>query len=156
MLFGHLAVAALQHRYTKSALVPVTAAAVFPDAVDKVAHYVLGYNATGRMWGHTLIAAGLTSLVVLRLFGRHNAASWALGYLSHLLFDIEGTVPWLAPFVTYEFAPHRGFFEALWGNLTRPMIVVEIALAVWATIVIRQEIEAGRLSLTLSRQGQGD
>ncbi len=61
MLFGHLAVAALQHRYTKSALVPVTAAAVFPDAVDKVAHYVLGYNATGRMWGHTLIAAGLTS-----------------------------------------------------------------------------------------------
>ncbi len=42
------------------------------------------------------------------------------------------------------------------GQPDTALIVVEIALAVWATIVIRQEIEAGRLSLTLSRQGQGD
>lgn len=145
MLFGHLAISALEHRYAKAALVPVTAAAIFPDAVDKIAHYVFGQYATGRMWGHTLLAALLTSLVVLGLFGKHNAASWMLGYFSHLICDIEGVIPWLAPFVTYDFSPPRSFVMALWSALTRPLIIVEALLSIWAVIVIWQEFESRRL-----------
>jgi hypothetical protein len=152
MLFGHLAVAALEHRYARAALVPVTAAAVFPDAVDKVAHYILGHHATGRMYGHTLLAGLVTTLVVVALFGKHNAASWLLGYLSHLVCDVGGVIPWLAPFVAYEFPPQRTFAMAMWAALTRPLIFLEVVLLIWAAIVIHQELESGRLKLRPSRQ----
>ncbi len=142
MLFGHLAVSALEHRYAKAALVPVVAAAMLPDAVDKVSHYVLGQNATGRMWGHTLIAAFLSSLVVLALFGKHNASSWILGYLSHLICDMGGVVPLLAPFVTYQFPPAEDFLTTLWAALSRPLIIAEILLSFWAVWSMRQEINA--------------
>jgi hypothetical protein len=156
MLFGHLAVSALEHRYVKAALVPVTAAAIFPDAIDKVAHYALGHNSTGRMWGHTLLALLLSSLTVLALFGKHNAASWGLGYLSHLICDMEGVVPWLAPFVTYDFPPTRTFVEALSNALYRPLIVLEILLTIWAVMVLRQELETGQLRLRNPQRARMD
>ncbi len=140
MIVGHLAISALEHRYVEAALVPVMAAAVFPDLVDKIAHYGFGQHASGRMWGHTLLGALLTSAVVLALFGRHNAASWALGYLSHLVCDIGGVVPWLAPFVTYEFPPAMDFMTTLWTGLTKPLLLVEIALCAWAAIALRPRI----------------
>ncbi len=140
MIVGHLAISALEHRYVEAALVPVMAAAVFPDLVDKIAHYGFGQHASGRMWGHTLLGALLTSAVVLALFGRHNAASWALGYLSHLVCDIGGVVPWLAPFVTYEFPPAMDFMTTLWTGLTKPLLLVEIALCAWAVIALKPRI----------------
>jgi hypothetical protein len=142
MLFGHLAVSALEYRYVKAEFVPVMAAAVVPDAVDKVSHYVFGQNATGRMWGHTLLAAVLSSVVVLVLFGRQSAASWALGYLSHLICDMAGVVPWLAPFVTYQFPPAEDFLYTLWTALTRPLIIVEMLLSIWAVLAMRHELTA--------------
>ena len=140
MLFGHVAVAALEHRYAKAEFVPVIAAAVAPDLVDKVAHYVLGISSFGRLWGHTLFAAFLSTFVVLLLFGRRNAASWGLGYLSHLICDIGGIVPWLYPLVSYDFPPAEGFQTTLWMSLTRPGILLELALVIWAYFALRPQL----------------
>lgn len=135
MLFGHLAVSALEHRYLKAEFAPVMVAAVFPDAVDKVLHYVIGYMGSTRLWGHTLVAALLTTLVVLAIWGRRSAASWALGYLSHLVCDCAHIVPWFYPFVTYEFPPSAGFLRTLLASLTNvPQMTLEVILSIWAVI----------------------
>lgn len=137
MLFGHLAVSALEHRYLKADLVPVLVAAILPDAVDKVLHYALGQTDSGRLWGHTLLAALVSTAVVLGVWGRQSAASWALGYLSHLVCDVGSVVPWLYPLVTYEFPVSEGFVLTLWESLTRfPRLLLEIALSGWALIAL--------------------
>ncbi len=125
MIIGHLAVSALEHRYVKAALVPVMASAVFPDLVDKIAHYGFGQHASAG-WG-THYGALLTSAVVLALFGRHNAASRALGYLSHLVCDIGGVVPWPAP-CHMSFRRRWTLHDRPWTGLTKPLLLVEIAL----------------------------
>ncbi|MCD6285792.1 MAG: metal-dependent hydrolase [Anaerolineae bacterium] len=146
MLFGHLAVSALEHRYVRAAFVPVMAAAVFPDILDKTAHYALGLTDSGRMWAHTLLAALITSGVVLVLWGKRAATSWALGYLSHLVCDINNVVPWLYPLVTYEFPMSEGFRATLWASLTdTPRMLLETSLSVWALVAHRADLR----SLTL-------
>ena len=149
MLFGHLAVSALEHRYLKVPLVPVMAATILPDAVDKVSHYVLGDNASGRMWGHTLVAALLSSLIILVLFGKHHALGWGLGYLSHLVCDVSGVVPWFAPFVTYEFPPSEDFLTTLWAALTRPLLILEVLLSAWALLALRTSLRPSTLKRIL-------
>lgn len=142
MIFGHLAVSALEHRYLGVAFVPVMAAAVVPDVVDKIAHYGFDQYASGRMWGHTLIGAVVSSLIVLAFFGRQNAIGWALGYLSHLICDMGGVVPWFAPFVHYEFPPAMDFITTLWTGLTKPTLIVEFGLAIWAILALKPKFIA--------------
>ncbi|MCJ7549766.1 MAG: metal-dependent hydrolase [Anaerolineae bacterium] len=143
MLFGHLAVSALEHRYVRAAFVPIMAAAVFPDMLDKITHYALDLTNSGRMWGHTLLAALITSGVVLILWGRRAAASWALGYLSHLVCDVNNVVPWLYPLVTYEFPVSEGFWATLWASLTdTPRMLLETGLAVWALATHKAGLQA--------------
>lgn len=137
MLVGHLAVSALEHRYIGADLVPVMAAAVIPDVVDKVAHYILKSTESGRLWGHTLFVALASTALVWLVFGRSNAMSWALGYLSHLICDLGGVVPWLYPLVSYDFPPAETFQTTLWQGLTRPRILLELALVVWAYVALR-------------------
>ena len=153
MIFGHLAVSALEHRYAKVDFVPVMAAAVVPDLVDKVAHYLLGSTEFGRLWGHTLVAALLSTFIVLVLFGRRSATSWGLGYLSHLVCDIGGVVPWLHPLVSYDFPQAESFETTLWMGLTQPRILLELALLIWAYIALKPQLgsEAARM-WTLLRQ----
>ncbi|MBN1246816.1 MAG: metal-dependent hydrolase [Anaerolineae bacterium] len=135
MLFGHLAVSALEHRYLKAEFAPVMVAAVFPDAVDKVLHYVAGQTEAGRSWGHTLFAVLVTTVLVRGIWGQQNARSWALGYLSHLLCDIGGVVPWLYPLAAYEFPVSEGFAMTLWQSLTNiPKMILELALSIWALV----------------------
>ena len=141
MLFGHLAVSALEHRYLKAEFAPVMVAAVLPDAVDKALHYVAGQTETGRLWGHTLLAALLTSLVVWGIWDRQSATSWALGYLSHLVCDIGSVVPWLFPLVTYEFPVSVGFALTLWDGLSNiPRMAFELALSGWAVAALWPQI----------------
>ncbi len=142
MLFGHLAISALQHRYLNAEFVPVMVAAVMPDAIDKVLYYGIGQTPSGRLWGHTLLVALLSSAIVLLVFGKRSATSWALGYLSHLIADIGGMVPWLYPFVTYEFPRPESFGTTLWMSLTRPGILIEILLVIWAFIAFRPILQA--------------
>ena len=137
MIFGHLAVSALEHRYAKVPFVPVMAAAVIPDIVDKIAHYGFGQYASGRMWGHTLVGVVVSSLIALALFGKRNAIGWMVGYISHLVCDIGGVMPWFAPLVQYEFPPAMDFFTTLWTGLTKPTLIVEFGLAIWAIMALK-------------------
>lgn len=153
MIFGHLAVSALEHRYAKAAFVPVMAAAVMPDIVDKIAHYGFGQNESGRMWGHTLIGMLISSLVVLLFFGKVNAASWALGYISHLICDIGGVVPWFAPVVQYEFPPAMDFMTTLWTGLTNPLLFLEFGLTIWAVVALKPQL-VQRIGMSLPGPGK--
>ena len=141
MIIGHLAVSALEHRYLKADFVPVMAAAVLPDVVDKVSHYVFDQGENGRLWGHTLIGVLGSTLVVLLIWGKRPAASWALGYVSHLICDIGGVVPLLHPFMKYEFPPSYDFVTTLemgLGNYQR--LAMEIALSIWAFFALHTQI----------------
>jgi LexA-binding, inner membrane-associated putative hydrolase len=141
MLFGHVAVSALEHRYVKAEFAPVMVAAIFPDLLDKIAHYALGLTGSGRMWGHTLPATLITTGIVLALWGKRAATTWALGYLSHLVCDLNNVVPWLYPLATYEFPESEGFEATLWASLTdTPRMLMETGLSVWALIANRPNL----------------
>jgi hypothetical protein len=134
MLFGHLAISLLQHRYLKVDLAPVVAGGIFPDVVDKTLCQVLHVTPSGRMFGHTLVGLAVSTAVVGLLGGRRRAQSWALGYLGHLLGDVGGFIPWLYPLVPYDFsAGSPGLLEILRWALTDPARMgLELALSVWA------------------------
>ena len=70
MIFGHVAVSALAYRYLKADFVPVMAAAVVPDVVDKVAHYVFNQGEGSRWMGHTLIVVAVTTVLVYLIRSR--------------------------------------------------------------------------------------
>jgi hypothetical protein len=133
MLFGHLAVSALLHHYSKADLTTVMVAGIFPDAVDKTLCRVLHLTPNGRMYGHTLLSLGLSTAIVGLFRGRHIAWSWALGYFGHLVSDSHGFVPWLYPFVTSDFTkPTPSFGFLLWQLMDPKRIGIELALSVWA------------------------
>ena len=134
MLFGHLAVSFLQHRYLGAELVPVMAAGVFPDVADKSLRYVLDVTPSGRMFGHTPAMMALSTGGVGVIWGQRAAQSWALGYVGHLIGDFAGFVPWLHPFVQYQFQEHRvGLWEAVRRWLANPVAVgAELGLSLWA------------------------
>lgn len=111
MLIGHIGIALLEHRLLDADLAPVMAGALFPDALDKTLCQVLALTPSGRMWGHTALSVGTTTLLVGLLAGNRAARSWLLGYLGHLLADLEGAIPWWYPFRTYQFEPSPGFAE---------------------------------------------
>ena len=135
MIFGHVAVSALAHRYFKADLVPVMAAAAMPDVVDKVAHYVFLQGEGSRWMGHTLVSVAASTVSIRVIWGKKAAWSWGLGYLLHLLGEFGGVVPWHFPFVTYDFPPDLGFGETLGLSLTNePRMVLEIALVLWAAV----------------------
>lgn len=140
MVIGHLAVSALEHRYLKADLPAVMAAAVVPDAVDKLLHYALKLAPTGRLWGHTLLGLLASTLLVYLLWGRRVAASWALGYSSHLLCDVGGVVPWLYPFATYEFPERRAIYASFVLTAENlPRLALELGLSIWAIAALRRQ-----------------
>lgn len=132
MLFGHLAVSALLHRYLKADLTPVVAGGVFPDVVDKPQCHIFHLTPNGRRVGHTLLGLALSTLVMGVIRGRRTAWSWAAGYLGHLLCDTGNLVPWLYPIVVYDFS--RSSFSLL--RILRRMVTrpnpLELMLSVWA------------------------
>ena len=133
MLFGHLAISALAYRYLKADFVPVMAAAVAPDAADKLLCQGLHIFDSGRMWGHTLLGLVLTTGMVRAVWGRRAARGWFVGYLGHLLADTGGDVPWLYPFVHYDLAPSPGLWEILEEKVANPAAMgLEVALVIWA------------------------
>jgi len=147
MLVGHLGVSVLAHRYLKADLVPVVVAGVIPDVVDKALCQGLGLLPSGRMWGHTLLGLAVSTIVVRLLWGRQTAWSWAVGYLGHLVADIGGQVPWLYPFVQYEFTPSLGLWETLLRKLQNPVeIALELALLGWAALAMHSPQRIERIS----------
>jgi len=136
MLFGHVAVSVLQHRYLKADLKQVVVAGVFPDVVDKALCHTVHLTPSGRMLGHTLLALSISTLAVRWIWGQRAARSWALGYLGHLIGDLGDFLPWLYPFVQYNF-PQRvpTLFEILRRALADPIkIGLDVALSVWVVV----------------------
>lgn len=137
MIFGHVAVSALAYRYLKADFVPVMAAAVVPDVVDKVAHYVFNQGEGSRWMGHTLVVVAVSTAFVYLIWGKRPAWSWGLGYLLHLFGEFGGVVPYLYPFVQYEFPQDYGFVETFSMSLTNlPRMALEITLCLWAGIAL--------------------
>jgi hypothetical protein len=137
MIFGHVAVSALAYRYLKADFVPVMAAAVVPDVVDKVAYYVLDQGAGSRRMGHALVVVTATTALICLIWGKRPARSWALGYLLHLFGEFGGVVPYLYPFVQYEYPYDRGFAETLSLSLTNlPRMALEMSLCLWAGLAL--------------------
>ena len=134
MLFGHVTVSLLEHRYLNADLVPVLVAGVFPDVVDKTLCQALHLTPSGRMFGHTLVGLALSAAVVRLIWGRQAGWSWALGYLAHLLGDMGGFVPWLYPFLAYGFPQHyRGLLEILLQALGNPVSIgLDLIFSAWA------------------------
>lgn len=138
MIFGHLAVSALLHRYLDLDLGPVMAAGAFPDVTDKLLCQVLHITPSGRMYGHTLLSVALTTLLVRQVWGARVARAWAAGYLGHLIADMGGFIPWLYPFRRYEFKEAEpGIFDILLRAMRDPRRVsLESALFVWAVCAL--------------------
>ena len=134
MILGHLAVSALLHRYLDVDLGPAVAAGVFPDVTDKLLCQVLHITPSGRMYGHTLLAVALTTLLVRQVWGTRAARAWGVGYLGHLMADMDGFVPWLYPFRRYHFeGGDIGLFSVMVRAMRNPLRVsVEATLWVWA------------------------
>ena len=135
MIFGHFAVSALIHRYTKADLRSTLVGGVFPDVVDKALCYGLKLTPSNRMYAHTLLSLGLTSVMIRLLLGPRVALGWALGYLGHLLADSSGFVPWFYPFSSYRF--YRGpatLFKSMRNLFVSPRLIewLLLAWAVWA------------------------
>jgi hypothetical protein len=141
MILGHLAVSALLHRYLEADLKPAIAAGIFPDVVDKFLCQVLHLTPSGRMYAHTLLAAALSTAVVHKACGRRTARAWALGYLGHLVADVEGLVPWLYPFQEYDFSGRElGLFQIVRQAIRRPVEVgFESALLIWAAYALASQ-----------------
>ncbi len=141
MLFGHLALAVLEHRYLKADLAPVMIGGVFPDLVDKTLCHVIGATPSGRTVAHTLLGLGLSTLLIGLIRDRRTAWSWALGYLGHLLGDFNSPVPWLYPFVPYDFPPALGLAEKINQLLSEPaMIAPDLLLSAWAVGATRKQL----------------
>lgn len=151
MLVGHLGVSVLAHRYLKVDLVPVVVAGVIPDVVDKTLCQGLHIFPSGRMWGHTLLGLAVSTVIVRLLWGRQTAWGWAVGYFGHLVGDLGGQVPWLYPFVQYDFEPSPGFWEILRRRFEQPAgIGLELALLGWAALAVRSPQRIGRNSSNTS------
>lgn len=136
MLFGHIAASALLHRYLNADLKPAVLGGIFPDVVDKTLCRVLHLTPSGRMFAHTLLSWGLSTVVVGLLRGPRTAWSWGLGYLGHLVGDSDGSVPWFYPFSSYQFEKRERFnlFETLSEFFVEPNWL-EWVLLLWAILV---------------------
>ena len=139
MLVGHIAISVLQHRCLDTELVPSLLGGLFPDALDKTLCQVLRITPSGRMWGHTLLGLGLTTILVGAVRGRRAARSWALGYAGHLAADTGGKLPLLYPFMAYEFEPSPGFSEIVRRFLSdRQEVALEFGLLAAALVWMRR------------------
>jgi hypothetical protein len=157
MILGHLAVSALLHRYLDADLKPVIAAGLFPDVVDKLLCQVLRLTPSGRMYAHTFLSVALSTAVVHKVCGRRTSRAWALGYLGHLVADMEGRVPWLYPFREYEFSGSEpGLFQIMRKAMQRPSEVgFEAALLVWAAYALSSRPSSDELPDALGDSAEG-
>jgi hypothetical protein len=135
MLSGHLAIAALLHHYLETAPLPTLSGSLAPDLVDKGLYLGLDLTDSGRIYGHTLLAAAVSTLIIRLIWGRQAAGSWLLGYLGHLIADAEGFVPWFYPWKKYQFhqSQRQSSLELL-RQLFRPS-PLELICHLWLMIL---------------------
>lgn len=152
MLIGHIAVALLERRYLGTDLAPTVLGALYPDILDKTLCQVLHVTPNGRMWGHTLLSVGISTLFVRAAAGPRAARSWVLGYMGHLLADTAGTIPWWYPFRSYAFEPSPGFAEILEHYFEdRRKVALELVLLLWALVAFAVPLRRSLVWRSFSR-----
>jgi hypothetical protein len=144
MLLGHLAIPTILREYFDLEAIPLYVGSFFPDLVDKTLEEV-GWLPNGRNIAHTLFTLAVTTVWVERIGGKASAISWAIGYLGHLVCDVSGLVPWLYPFVAYEFKTPRSrpFLQKVKRAITHAG-PLEWALVVWAVVLVSGRVWRGR------------
>ena len=138
MLFGHVAISALLHRYIDVDLGASVAGGLAPDVVDKTLCQVLHATPNGRMYAHTVVGLALSTALVWAARGRRSALGWMVGYAAHLAADSGGMVPLFYPFVEYDFG-NQGvpLGEILSQFIHRPLLVaLETCLLLWAGVAL--------------------
>ena len=139
MIIGHLAISILESHYLDTDIRPTVAGGLFPDVLDKSLCQVLNVSRNGRLWGHTVLGLVLSTVIVGATGGRRAGRDWALGYVSHLLADLEGPIPILYPYATYTLPDSPPISETLHRFVTDPRkLLPELALAIWAAGVLIQ------------------
>ncbi len=128
---GHLAVALIQHTLPPfhrqpNSLLPLLAAALAPDVVDKTIGYALRLMPNGRHVAHNLFALSGSSAAVGLLLGRKCGRAWLAGYSGHLLADFNSRMPWLFPLKKYHF--RRKEFSFGWRRFWLELIVLLVTL----------------------------
>lgn len=146
MLLGHIGVALLEHQILDADLAPVLAGTAFPDVLDKLLCQVLRLMPNGRMWGHTALSVGVTTCLVWLVADGRTARSWLVGYLGHLLADLEGPIPWWYPFRTYDFEPSPGLGEIFRRFAKNPAeMLFELGLIGLGLLVLSRRPNARRM-----------
>jgi hypothetical protein len=131
MLLGHLAIPIILSHYTPVHPAPLVAGSLFPDVMDKSLK-IVGLAPNSRTISHTALGLGLSTAAIYLAEGGTAAASWGAGYLSHLLSDSRGFVPWWYPFMGYTFRrSQRTFWQSLFHAL-RSTGLLEAFLLLWA------------------------
>jgi hypothetical protein len=131
MLLGHLAIPIILNHYTPVHPAPLVAGSLFPDVMDKSLK-IIGLAPNSRTISHTALGLALSTAAIYAAEGNTAAASWGAGYLSHLLGDGRGFVPWWYPFLSYVFRrSQRTFWQSLFHAL-RSTGWLEAFLLLWA------------------------
>jgi len=105
-----------------------------PDIIDKAISLPITGN--GRYIAHSLLFDIVISLIILTVFWK-NKRIWIgfiVGWQMHIILDTGGFMPWLFPFVNYEF-PERSL--SFWEMLQLPSVYLnEIFGAVCLIIIV--------------------
>lgn len=131
MLLGHLAIPIILSHYAPVQPAPLVAGSLFPDVMDKSLK-AMGLTPNSRTISHTVLGLVLSTAAIYLAEGGTAAASWGAGYLSHLLADIRGFIPWWYPFMGYIFRPsQRTLWQSIFHTL-RSTGFLEGFLLLWA------------------------
>jgi hypothetical protein len=146
MIVGHLAISILESHYLEADVAPVVAGGLFPDVLDKSLCQVLNVSRYGRHWGHTVLGFALSTAIVRILGDKKKARSWALGYASHILADLQSPIPLFYPFASYALPDSPTITETLHRFTKDPTkLVPELMLAIWAAwVLIRRRPDTRR------------
>ena len=106
---AHVATAILLGRAARAPTGFAVLGSLAPDLVDKPPAWVMKLTPSGRYLGHSLPSCLVLSMAAAAVFGRRAGVGFGLGYLSHLVGDAEGAVPWLMPLVPYDLPQDRRF-----------------------------------------------
>lgn len=115
--------------------------ALLPDIIDKP--LLVFFQISGRGFAHTPFYMAILMILLLFITRRRNiVGALSFGILCHLLLDIP-YIPWLAPFVEYDFGYLEDPLAGWWYTLThnRLIQITEIiSLVSFGLIAIRYHL----------------
>lgn len=130
-ILAHLGITAfLASLLSLSPLIALIASQL-PDLIDKPP-YILGISPSGRYMGHTLLSIFLLGLATYLITRKKIIAlSVSFGMLMHLIEDLPYFIPWLYPFINYDFPKGPFEFTYTWQLFILDMIGLLLLLILY-------------------------